>query len=142
MKKSKIILLFIALVVLAGSVWLGLSTYQDIKESGAPENPMQNASGEWELTFRVQVTAFDKNYDGLYISPSGANDWSSNLLSEELLSGQGRDLSFTIDNPTQSLFDVKAVLSDGSTEMVSGVDLTSTEPFALIGKGQTKMQSG
>jgi hypothetical protein len=141
MSKIKPIMFVCALLLLIGGVTLGITTYNNAKANPI-ENPAQNESGQWVLTFSVKVTAFFRDYSQVYISPTGQDKWSDNLLTQTLRGGQAVTITYDIADENQTYFDIRAVGEDGNEEYFEGVNLGgSGAVFALISAEQSRIKT-
>jgi len=141
MLRIKPILYVCALVVLIGGVALGMTTYNNAKANPI-ENPAQDESGQWVLTFSVKVTAFFRDYSQVYISPTGQDEWSDNLLAQALRGGQAVTITYDIADENQTHFDIRAVSEDGNEEYFEDVNLGgSGAVFALISAEQSRIKT-
>jgi hypothetical protein len=71
----------------------------------------------------------------LFVSPSGANKWSDDILGQDILD-QRTDLEVKFDrDDTECKYDVRAVFADGSTEQLHDVDLCASGDVTFTPEG-------
>ncbi len=141
MSKIKPIMFVGALILLIGSITFGVTTYNNAKANPI-QNPAQDESGQWVLIFSVKVTAFFRDYDQVYISPTGQNTWSDNLLTQVLRGGQSVTVTHDIADENQTHFDIRAIGQDGVEEYFEDVNLAGNGAvFALISAEQSRIKT-
>ncbi|MEH2237477.1 hypothetical protein [Nostoc sp.] len=70
----------------------------------------------------------------LYVSSTGTKYWGSNILNSDIVNGSSDAVTFN-NNSNHCTYDVKAIYSDGTYDVMRNADLCSTYGITFSGHG-------